>query len=620
MGGTSVSYAVMKDGEIVLSDAVGYLDGTKQIPVTTDTLYNIGSISKVFCAAAIMKLVDEGKVKLDDPVISYLPEFKMEDNRYKNITVRMLLDHSSGIPGTDYSIGLSNNKYDTMMYKKVYDSFEKSSLKADPGKFSVYCNDGFMLAEMLVAKVSGKTYPEFVQRNIFTPIGAASSGFADRDFAPGSYAVEGTQPHELPNVMGSGGISTNMSDLCKFGQIFLNKWQGVLTENSIKEMSASQGKTFIPEDNVSTGYGLGWDSVSAKFEKYDFGKGVLAKNGGTSQFISQLYVIPQYNMVCAISVTSDFSGDPVSLLSDIAADVLRVQGINVSKEVKMAASEHKPLPQNFKTQYAGFYGTFNTVLRVTVNKDDSITTEFFNGTGYTINDAKLFFDGSAFMNERGEKVYKFITADGKKYIMKINEVPGYKYPFGQKLEPVSIASKAWKARLGKLFLPAYVAPDTMILMDGLTLYENASLKGILIAKQGDSFQPMGIQSDTATKMILQIPGELGRDLYTLRTKTVNGEEWLYNEYYDLRPVNKLTVLKQGLLTINYNWDNTLFIIPQGKLTFTVPEGGRVIAYDGSGSIVYDSIKDGATAFDRLPKEGYVQFLGNPGVSFTVTVK
>lgn len=62
------------------------------------------------------------------------------------------------------------------------------------------------------------------------------------------------------------------------------------------------------------------------------------------------------------------------------------------------------------------------------------------------------------------------------------------------------------------------------------------------------------------------------------------------------------------------------MIPQGKLTFTVPKGGRVIAYDSSGSIVYDSIKYGALAFDKLPKEGYIQFLGNLGVSFTVTVK
>lgn len=274
------------------------------------------------------------------------------------ITVRMLLNHSSGFPGTSYSIGLSYNKYDTMMYKKVYDSFEISSLKADPGKFSVYCNDGFMLAEMLVAKVSGKSHPDFVEKNILTPLGASSSGFADRDFAPDSYAVEGTQLHELANVMGSGGVSTNISDLCRFGQMFLNKGQGVLTEDSIKEMSAFQGKTFIPEDNYATAYGLGWDSVSEKFDKYDFGEGVLAKSGGTSQFISQLYVIPQYKMVCAISVTSDFAGSAPSVLSDIAADVLRVQGIDVSRHVNMTAGEHQPLPKDFKSNMPGFTARF----------------------------------------------------------------------------------------------------------------------------------------------------------------------------------------------------------------------------------------------------------------------
>lgn len=292
-GGTSVSYAVMQNGKLLVSDAVGYLDGTKKAPATTDTLYNIGSVSKVYCAAAAMKLVDDGKIKLDDPVVSYLPEFKMEDERNKDITVRMLLNHASGIPGTSYAIGLSYGQYDTRMYEKVYNSMEKSSLKAEPDEFSVYCNDGFMLAEMLVAKVSGMTYSEFMEKNILAPIGAASSGFADRDFAPGSYAVQGTLPHEFPNVMGSGGISTNIADLCKFGQLFLNRGQGVISDESIREMTLCQGKTFIPEDNLAAVYGLGWDSVSEAFDKYDFGKGVLAKNGGTSQFISQLYVIPQ---------------------------------------------------------------------------------------------------------------------------------------------------------------------------------------------------------------------------------------------------------------------------------------------------------------------------------------
>ncbi|MEN6389518.1 MAG: serine hydrolase domain-containing protein [Syntrophomonas sp.] len=620
-GGTSVSYAVMQDGQLLFSDAVGYLDGTKKTPVTTETLYNIGSVSKVPCAAAVMKLVDEGKVDLDTPVVSYLPELKMQDERYKNITVRMLLNHTSGVPGTSYMLTMSYNQYDTGIYEKTYDAFQKSSLKADPGKFTVYCNDGFMLAEMLVAKVSGKTYSEFVRENIFTPIGAASSGYSDRKFEPGSYAVEGTHPQELINVMGAGGISTNITDLCKFGQMFLNQGQGVISEKSINEMTSIQGKTFIPADNLSGKFGLGWDSVDNIFDKYDFGEGVLSKSGGTAQFSSQLYVIPQYNMVCAISATIDFSGSVSSVLSEIAADILQAQGHDVSKAAPVvASSSHKPLPENFKADYEGIYGTYKDVLRVKVNNDDSIFTELFNGSSYTVNDAKLYFNGSEFVDESGKKVYKFTEADGRKYIIGIAESLGIEYARGQKLEASPVQSDSWKTRLGKLYLPSNIAPNTILMLSALmTLYEDDSLPGVLIAGQDKMFYPMGIQNDDGTKMILQIPGNNGRDLYTLRTKTVNGEEWLYTESYELRPADTLPILAQGSLTVNQNGDNQLYKIPQGTLAFTVPAGGRVIAYDSS-SIVYDSITDGASAFNKLPKEGYIRFLGSPGTKFTVTVK
>jgi CubicO group peptidase (beta-lactamase class C family) len=619
-GGTSVSYAVMQNGKLLVADAAGYLDGTEKTPATVETLYNIGSISKVYCAAAIMTLVDEGKVKLDDTVVSYLPDFKMPDERYKYITIRMLLNHSSGIQGTAYPLGGSYSEYDTDIYEKAYEVFEKSYLKADPGKFSVYCNDGFMLAEMLIARISGKTYSEYIRDKIFTPLKADSSGFSDRDYAPGSYAVKGTLPHEYLNIMASGGISSNIIDVCKFGQMFLGKNQSILSQKSIKEISSPQGKTFISEDNYSPEYGLGWDSVDNKFDSYDFGKGVLAKSGGTSQFSSQLYVIPQYNMVCAISATSDFSDDAAAVLSDIAADILSMQGHDVAKKEKAAtASERKPLPEGFKKDYEGIYSAYNGVLRVTVNDDDSISTALFNGTDYTKQNEKLYYDGSAFTDEKGNKLYTFVEADGKRYLMSVNEKNGYVYPMGQKLEALPMRSAAWSGRTGKLYMHAFVSPDVTLVLPGLTLYEIPSLPGVLISGLGDSLSAMGIEDDDATKMILQIPGSFGRDLYTLRAKTVNGEEWLYTESYDLRPASALAVLEQGLVEINREGENGLYKIPAGELTFSVPEAARVIAYNSSGTSVYDSISDGAAAFDKVPDEGYIRFMGKPGAQFSVTI-
>ena len=92
--------AIMDQGQLVYTEGFGMADRTRSVPVDADTIFNIGSISKLFCATAVMLLVDDGLMELDNPVVEYLPEFTMADDRYRDITVRMLLDHSSGFPGS----------------------------------------------------------------------------------------------------------------------------------------------------------------------------------------------------------------------------------------------------------------------------------------------------------------------------------------------------------------------------------------------------------------------------------------------------------------------------------------------------------------------------------------
>ena len=96
-GADSVSYALWKDGEIVLTGSAGAYSRTEDRALTDDVLYGVGSISKTYTAVLMMTLVEAGKVDLDQPVTTYLPEFTMADPRYEDITVRMLLNHSSGL-------------------------------------------------------------------------------------------------------------------------------------------------------------------------------------------------------------------------------------------------------------------------------------------------------------------------------------------------------------------------------------------------------------------------------------------------------------------------------------------------------------------------------------------
>lgn len=134
-------------------------------------VYCVGSVSKIYSTAAVMQLVDEGKVELDAPVTEYIPEFRMADPRYKDITVRMLMNHTSGLLGSSSVNGdlYDDNENDRHDHLLEYLSMQR--LKADPGKFAAYCNDGFGLLELIAEHVSGMSYTDYVKQNISGKLG-----------------------------------------------------------------------------------------------------------------------------------------------------------------------------------------------------------------------------------------------------------------------------------------------------------------------------------------------------------------------------------------------------------------------------------------------------------------
>ena len=159
-GAQSIQYAVWQDGEIILTGRAGDYSRTENRALTDDMLYGIGSVSKAYTAAAVLNLAEEGKIDLDAPVTAYLPDFTMADERYTDITVRMLLNHSSGLPGSTTANGFLLDDPDTLAADTLLEELSGETLKADPGAFSVYCNDGFTLAELVVEAVSGMDFDQ----------------------------------------------------------------------------------------------------------------------------------------------------------------------------------------------------------------------------------------------------------------------------------------------------------------------------------------------------------------------------------------------------------------------------------------------------------------------------
>src|SRR5690606_5111880 len=122
----------------------------------------IGSVSKMIVAAATMQLVDAKLVDLDEPLTTYINDFKMADERYRQITPRMLLNHSSGLYGTHYENSMLFDDNDTQSHDELLRKLRSEHLKSDPGAYSVYCNDGFTLLEILVERVSGMSYTDYL--------------------------------------------------------------------------------------------------------------------------------------------------------------------------------------------------------------------------------------------------------------------------------------------------------------------------------------------------------------------------------------------------------------------------------------------------------------------------
>lgn len=293
----SGSIAIMEGGKIIYAEGFGMADREKSIPVDPNTLFNIGSVSKAFAATAIMMLVDQGKIKLDDSAVKYLPEFILDDPRYKDITVRMLLNHTSGIPGSTFA----NNfgcAYNTEILQETLDNLSHSHLKYTPGAIPIYCNDGFTLVEMIIESVSGQKYIDFLSQNIFQPLSLTSSGLSVGQ-RPGKTAAVyyktdtgKKEPLQVVSLLGAGGLGSTPSDLCRFADTFSGRGTQILSKTALDEITKEQpsglaGKLRNPEAS----FGLGWDTTYVP-QYQSQGIKVMSKSGGTVDYTTWLLTAP----------------------------------------------------------------------------------------------------------------------------------------------------------------------------------------------------------------------------------------------------------------------------------------------------------------------------------------
>jgi CubicO group peptidase (beta-lactamase class C family) len=268
--------AVVSKDKIIYSKGFGFRDHEKQLPVTTNTLFAIGSCTKAFTASLLGLLNKEGKLELDKPATEYLPELKFfKDEMNNSITVRDIMCHRTGLPRHDYSWYLFNTASRDSLLKRI----QYQEPTAPVRQTWQYNNFMFLVQGMISEKLMGKSWEQNVKEKIFTPLGMNSSNFSVHDLEKMSDAslgyvvfkdsiIKKTNYYDI-NAMGpAGSINSNVNEMANWVITWINggKFNGkeILPSNYVNQAMSSQMVVgaALPDKEVPdaflSNYGFGW--------------------------------------------------------------------------------------------------------------------------------------------------------------------------------------------------------------------------------------------------------------------------------------------------------------------------------------------------------------------------
>lgn len=640
-GTTSVQYALIDHGKIVVSGQTGKNDALGKVPLTKDTIYGIGSTSKVFTAAAVMKLVDDGKVSLDTPVVQYIPEFTMKDERYKKITIRMLLNHSSGLRGTTIGNAFLLGDNDTYAHDTLLNQLQKQTLKADPGAYSVYCNDGFTLAEIVVERVSGLSFTEFLHKHFTQPLAMHHTktplDTVDSKKFAGTYhlAFEGQLPTENTNHIGTGGIYSTAEDLVRFSQIFTGQNDKILSTDSVKAMRAEEFKKGMwPKGDADTtvNYGLGWDSVKL-YPFNSYGMQAENKGGDTFMYHASLVVLPEHNMAAAVLSSAGSSESNAMMASELLLQALKEKG--TIKEFKAAKSFGKPVKASMPTdvaKHSGYYAATNLIMKAAITKTGELSIRY-NKMPEMPEEKYVYTADGSFVNAEGTAKVRFVTREnGRTYLWVRSYMNTAGFPqtaishySGEKITGNEISKEVeavWAKRIGKKYYPVTEKYNSALylLADGIKLKKTDGLTGYV-----DNRAILG--PDSASNRV-QIPGMNGRDTMEYNFITNGGIEYLdsmgilYVSEDTLKPLNHGS---KSTVTIQENGYARWFKLPEAaagkKLTVTsMSKHASFTVYNELGQPVQYRLSSSANKGIELPSSGTIVFAGEAGAKFEIKIK
>lgn len=349
----SGTFALMKDGQIVFTKGYGWQNVEERIPVDPyKTLFRPGSISKLFTWVSVMQLVERGKLDLDTDINTYLKTFQIKDSYPgQPVTLRHCMTHTPGFEDGALGYLIIEDPENVIPLADAMKKYQPDRINP-PGVKGAYSNYCTSLSGLVVANVSGMSFPDYVQKNIFDVLGMRNASFdeplperLDKNMAV-AYKYEAgkyiARPFELiTNFTPAGALAATATDMLKFGSALLNggSFDGgrILQAETLEEMNKTQ---FTYDDRVK-GIGLG-------FLHYPWGDtDTFGHDGGTTAFFSHFGITPSAKLV----IFSSFSGP----------GGFKTHG-TLSREIYQEffpkAARHDTPPPDFANRAGRFSGTF----------------------------------------------------------------------------------------------------------------------------------------------------------------------------------------------------------------------------------------------------------------------
>ncbi|MEP6705657.1 MAG: serine hydrolase domain-containing protein, partial [Acidobacteriota bacterium] len=349
----AVSIALVDDQQIVWAKGFGFADPTGEIPATAETVYRVGSVSKLFTDIAVMQLVEQGKLDINAPVTRYLPSFQPKNGFDKPITLRQLMSHRSGLV-REPPVG---NYFDPTApsLAKTIASLNETKLVYAPESHTIYSNAGVATVGYVLEKTQGQPFAKYLKRAVLDPLGLDHSSFEPTPEITKSLAkaymwtIDGRTfpaPTFELGISPAGCMYTTVEDMARFMSVLFAGGRGskgqILTQSTLDQMWKPQ----YAKAGQKTGFGIGFN-----ISEMD-GHRKIGHGGAIYGFATQLSALPDDKLGVVVVTTKDAANAVTSHIADLALKAM------------LAVRDGEPVPELEKTspvardlakQFAGRY-------------------------------------------------------------------------------------------------------------------------------------------------------------------------------------------------------------------------------------------------------------------------